>query len=155
IYDKIDELVEEELGGVPEAAHESFPASVVRSGRQSVTIVVGSLVVTVRGFLLGLVHFVASRVGTVVTALAGGWRLGFELTTNAFDRRGLLRIRDRHRFMAGRKLRVLGFAVPTYFLLAVPFVAVVVFPAAAAGGTILTRELCPGPPSTEPPPSQV
>ena len=152
IYDKIDELVEEELGGVPEAPHESFPASVVRSARQSVTIVVVSLVVTVSAFLLGLVPFVGWMVGPVLTALMGGWLLGFELTTNAFDRRGLLRIRDRHRFMAGRKLRVLGFAVPTYFLLAVPFVAVVVFPAATAGGTVLTRELCPGPPSAEPPP---
>src|SRR5699024_11805159 len=65
IYDKIDELVEEELGGVPEAAHEAFPASVVRSSRQSVAVVVVSLVVTVSALLLGLMPVVGGMVGRV------------------------------------------------------------------------------------------
>lgn len=151
IYDKIGELVEEELGGAPEAPEESLPASVVRSVRQSVAIVAVSLAVTVTAFLLGFIPFVGWMTGPALTALMGGWLLGVELTSDAFDRRGLLRVRDRRRFMATRRLRVLGFAVPTYFLLAIPFVAVAVFPAAAAGGTILARELCPEPPSTEQP----
>lgn len=154
IYDKIGELVEEELGGAPEAPEESLFASVMRSIRQSVAIVVVSLTVTVVAFLLGLIPLVGWIMGPVLTALMGGWLLGIELTTDAFDRRGLLRVRDRRRSMAARRLRVLGFAIPTYFLLAVPFVAVAVFPAAAAGGTILARELSPADPSapTERPP---
>lgn len=154
IYDKIGELVEEELGGAPEAPEESLVASLVRSIRQSVAIVAVSLTVTVAAFLLGLVPFVGWIAGPVLTALMGGWLMGIELTSDAFDRRGLLRVRDRRRFMAARRLRVLGFAIPAYFLLAVPFVAVAVFPAAAAGGTILARELCPEPPSAEQPPSK-
>ena len=43
--------------------------------------------------------------------------------------------------MQRRRWRVLGFSVPCFLLLAIPFVAVVVFPVATAGGVFLTREL--------------
>ena len=38
-------------------------------------------------------------------------------------------------------MRVLGLAVPTFLLLAMPFVGVVVFPIATAAGTLLARQL--------------
>lgn len=150
VYDKIAELVEEELGGAPEEPDESLAAAALRGIRQSVGIVIVSLAVTLAVFLIGLVPFVGWIVGPVLAAVTGGWLLGIELVANAFDRRGLLRIRDRRRYMATRRLRVLGFAIPTYFLLAVPFLAVVVFPAATAGATVLTRDLLPAaPPEAE------
>jgi CysZ protein len=43
--------------------------------------------------------------------------------------------------MGTRRLHVWGFAAPTFALLAVPFLAIVVFPAAAAGSALLAREL--------------
>lgn len=151
VYDKIAELVEDELGGAPEEPDESLAASAVRAVRQSVGIVVVSLAVTLAVFLLGLVPLVGWAVGPVLAAVTGGWLLGIELVANAFDRRGLVRVRDRRRYMATRRLRVLGFAIPTYFLLAVPFLAVVVFPAATAGATVLARDLLPAaPPETQP-----
>lgn len=146
IYDKIAEMVEEDLGGAPEAPEESLAASVARAIRQSIGMVLVSLTVTVCAFLIGLVPLVGWLIGPVLTAVMGGWLLGIELTASAFDRRGLLLVRDRRRFMGLRRMRVLGFAIPTYFLLAIPFVAVVVFPAATAGGTILARELLPAEP---------
>jgi CysZ protein len=36
---------------------------------------------------------------------------------------------------------VLGFAMPTFLLMAIPFASVVVFPVATAGGTLLARQL--------------
>ena len=151
IYDKIAELVEEELGGAPEEPDESLVATAVRAIRQSVAIVLVSLAVTLVVFLIGLVPFAGWILGPVLAAVTGGWLLGIELVANAFDRRGLLRISDRRRYMATRRLRVLGFAVPTYFLLAMPFLAVVVFPAATAGATVLSRDLLPAaPPETQP-----
>ncbi|MGW5880182.1 EI24 domain-containing protein [Nocardiopsis terrae] len=152
IYDRIAELVEQELGGAPEAPEESLMASMARAVRQSVVIVLVSLTVTVCAFLIGLVPLVGWIAGPVLTAVMGGWLLGIELTAPAFDRRGLLRIRDRRHSMGTRRMRTLGFAVPTYFLLAIPFVAVAVFPAATAGGTILARELLPGAPEGHQPP---
>ena len=143
VYDRIAELVEQELGGAPEAQDESLAAGVARAIRQSLGIVLVSLVVTVCAFLLGLIPLLGWLIGPVLTAVMGGWLLCIELTASAFDRRGLLLVSDRRRFMGTRRWRALGFAVPTYFLLAIPFVAVAVFPAATAGGTILARELLP------------
>lgn len=146
VYDKVGELVEQELGDAPQAPDESIVTSATRSVRQSVGVIAVSLLVTVAVFVIGFVPFAGQVAGPVLAALFGGWVLAVELTGNAFERRGLPYIRDRRRFMRTRRLRVLGFAVPTYFLLAVPLVAIVTFPAAAAGGTILARELAPGPP---------
>lgn len=143
IYDKIAEMVEEEMGGAPEAFEEPLIASIIRATRQAVALVLVSLVVTLCAFLLGLIPVVGWVLGPVLTAVMGGWLLCIELVAGAFDRRGLLRLRDRRHHMGGRRWRVLGFSIPTYFLLAVPFVAVAVFPAATAGGTILARELLP------------
>ncbi|SIO84982.1 EI24 domain-containing protein [Nocardiopsis sp. JB363] len=148
IYDKIAEMVEEEMGGAPEAPEESVLASMARAAGQAIALVAITLVVTIGAFLLGLIPVVGWILGPVLTAVMGGWLLGIELTTSAFDRRGLLRIRDRHSHMRHRRCRVLGFTIPTYFLMAIPFVAIVVFPAATAGGTILARELLPEQPES-------
>jgi CysZ protein len=77
----------------------------------------------------------------VLSAVFGGWMLGIELVGAPFERRGLLRLSDRRAAMQVRRFRVLGFAVPTFLLLAIPFVGVVVFPVATAAGTILARQL--------------
>ncbi|WP_304453577.1 EI24 domain-containing protein [Nocardiopsis sp. YSL2] len=141
IYDKIGELVEKELGHAPEPYEEPLAASIARAVRQGLVIVFASLLVTVVVFAIGFVPLAGQVVGAVLAAVLGGWLLGIELVGGAFDRRAMLRLRDRQRFLRTRRLRTLGFSVPTYFLLAIPFVAVAVFPAAAAGGTILARQL--------------
>ncbi|XKK37492.1 EI24 domain-containing protein [Nocardiopsis sp. ARC36] len=147
IYDKITELVEEELGNAPEEPDESLMASMWRAVRQSLVIVAVSLLVSVLVLVVGFVPLVGPVVGPVLAALLGGWLLAIELLASAFDRRRLTTIRDRREHMARRRMRVLGFAVPTYLLLAIPFVAVVVFPAATAAGAILTRDLVPSGPA--------
>ncbi|WP_159941892.1 MULTISPECIES: EI24 domain-containing protein [unclassified Nocardiopsis] len=146
IYDKITELVEQELGNAPEGPEEPLMASVWRAVRQSLAIVATSLLVTVSVFVVGFVPLAGQVAGPVLAAVLGGWLLAIELVAGGFDRRGMLTIRERRRHLGTRRMRVLGFAVPTYFLLAVPFVAIVVFPAATAGGAILTRDLLPGGP---------
>jgi CysZ protein len=87
------------------------------------------------------VPVVGQTVVPVLSAIFGGWMLGIELVGAPFERRGLLRLADRRAAMRVRRLRVLGFAVPTFLLLAIPFAGVVVFPVATAGGTILARQL--------------
>ncbi|WP_026127529.1 EI24 domain-containing protein [Nocardiopsis lucentensis] len=141
VYDKIGELVEERLGNPPEGSDEPLMASIVRAIRQSLGIILMSLLVTLVVFGIGFIPLVGQVVGAVLAAVLGGWLLAIELLAGAFDRRNMLLVRDRRRYMGTRRLRVLGYAVPTYFLLAIPFVAIAVFPAAAAGGTILAREL--------------
>ena len=43
--------------------------------------------------------------------------------------------------MRRRRARVLGLTIPTFLMLAVPLVGVVVFPVATAAGTLLARQL--------------
>ncbi|WP_394344516.1 EI24 domain-containing protein [Haloactinospora alba] len=154
LYDKIAEEVDDELGNAPQESDEGVVGSVLRSVRQSLVLVLISAVVAVALFAGGFVPVLGQTVIPVVSVLFGSWLLGAELVGAAFDRRGLLRLRDRQRHMRGRRMRVLGFAVPTYLMLAVPFLAIVVFPAASAGGTVLARNLVPQPQQQQPVPPQ-
>ena len=58
-----------------------------------------------------------------------------------FERRNRLTLAERRAAMRKQRARVLGFAVPTFFLLAIPLAGVVVFPIATAAGTLLARQL--------------
>ncbi len=161
LYDKISEDVEEVLGNAPPEDDEPLVSSALRGIRQSLTLVLISLVVAIPLFAAGFIPVVGQTVVPVISTIVGAWLLCAEMVASAFDRRGLRKLRDRQRHMSGHKARVLGFSVPTFLLLAIPFVAVAVFPAAAAGGTILARQILPqghdqgrpggeGPPQAQP-----
>ena len=140
LYDKLSESVEREFGDVPEL-DESVARGVLRALRQALALIsvaiLGALVLFGSGFL----PIIGQTVAPVLSAIFGGWMLGIELVGAPFERRGMLRLSDRRAAMRVRRFRVLGFAVPTFLLLAIPFVGVVIFPVATAGGTILARQL--------------
>jgi CysZ protein len=140
IYDKISEYVEREFGPTP-TYDEPLVRGVGRSIRQSLALIGVSAAGALPLFLAGFIPVVGQSVVPVVAAMFGGWLLAIELLGGPFERRGLLAVRERRTAMRRRRLHVLGFAAPTFALLAVPFLAIVVFPAAAAGGTLLAREL--------------
>ena len=133
LYDKLSESVEREFGDVPEL-EENVARGVLRALRQALALIAVSIVGALLLFATGFLPVVGQTVVPVLSAIFGGWMLGIE-------RRGMLRLSDRRAAMRARRLRVLGFAVPTFLLLAIPFVGVVVFPVATAGGTILARQL--------------
>lgn len=149
-YEKIAELVEAELGDAPEEIEEteqievtgeSAARSIRRSVGQSIGLVLVSLAGAIIFALLGLVPVIGQTVIPVLSTIFGAWMLCIELISTPFQRRGLRTIADRRRAMRRRRAHTLGFAVPTFLLLAIPFVSVLVFPAAAAGGTMLARDL--------------
>jgi CysZ protein len=140
LYDKLSESVEREFGDVPEL-EENVARGVLRALRQALVLIAVSIVGALLLFATGFLPVVGQTVVPVLSAIFGGWMLGIELVGAPFERRGLLRLSDRRAAMRVRRLRVLGFAVPTFLLLAIPFVGVVVFPVATAGGTILARQL--------------
>ena len=140
LYDKLSESVEREFGEVPEL-DETVARGVVRALRQAVILIAVSIVGALLLFATGFLPIVGQIVAPVLSALFGGWMLGIELVGAPFERRGLLGLSDRRAAMRVRRFRVLGFAVPTFLLLAIPFAGVVVFPVATAGGTILARQL--------------
>lgn len=140
-YDKIAEFAEAELGDPPEEREEPLASSIKRSIGQSLLLLLASLIGTIAFAVLGLLPVVGTIVVPVLSAIFGGWLLTIELMSSSFERRGLTAIADRRSAMANRRWRAIGFGVPTFLLLAVPFVSIIVFPAAAAGATILAREL--------------
>jgi CysZ protein len=116
-----------------------------RAVRQSLALVAISVLGGLLLLLAGFVPVLGQTLVPVVSAVFGGWMLCTELVGSAFERRGQLRLSQRRAAMRRRRARVLGFAVPTFLLLAVPFAAVVVFPVAMAAGTILARDLLASP----------
>jgi CysZ protein len=140
LYDKLSASVEREFGDVPEL-NESVARGLARALRQAFALISVAIIGALMLFAIGFVPVVGQTVVPVLSAIFGGWMLGIELVGAPFERRGLLRLADRRAAMRARRLRVLGFAVPTLLLLAIPFVGVVVFPVATAGGTLLARQL--------------
>ena len=141
IYDKISESVDAELGGGGQVAEESLVSGAGRAVRQSLALIGISALVTPVLFVAGFVPIAGQFVVPVVSACFGGWMICLELVGSTFDRRGLVRLADRRAAMRRRRARALGFGVPTFLLLAIPFVGVVVFPVATAGATVLARDL--------------
>jgi CysZ protein len=140
LYDKLSESVEQGFGEVPELK-ESAARGLFRALRQAVTLIAVAMLGALMLFAIGFVPVVGQTFVPVLSATFGGWILAIELVGAPFERRGLLRLSDRRAAMRARRFRVLGFAVPTFLLLAIPFAGVVVFPIATAGGTLLARQL--------------
>lgn len=140
-YDKIAEFTESELGDPPGELDEPIVSSIKRSIGQAVVTVLASLIGSIVFALLGFIPVIGTIVVPVISTIFGGWLLTIELMSPAFERRGLTAIADRRMRMGSRRWRSIGFGVPTFLLLAVPFVSIVAFPAAAAGATILARDL--------------
>jgi len=141
LYDLISESVDHDLPNPPPASDERLVRSLARGLRQSAALIAVSAALAVLLFAAGLVPVVGQVAVPVVSALAGGWLLGIELVGSALERRQVLTLRGRRALLRRRRARVLGLCVPTFLLLAVPFVGVVVFPVATAAGTLLARQL--------------
>jgi CysZ protein len=140
LYDKLSESVEREFGEVPEL-DENLARGIFRALRQALGLIAVAALGALLLFATGFLPVIGQTVIPVISAIFGGWMLGIELVGSPFERRGLLQLADRRAAMRTQRLRVLGFAVPTFLLLAIPFAGVVVFPIATAGGTLLARQL--------------
>lgn len=151
VYDAISEAVDRAYPGAPPELDEPVATMVARTVRQTVGLVAVSAVGAVVFFGVGFVPVVGQVVAAVGGAVFGGWMLVVELVGSPLERRGVLTVRGRRRTLARRRWRSLGLGVPSFLLLSVPFVAVVVFPVATAAGTLLARQLLDEP--TEPGPA--
>lgn len=141
IYDRISEAVDAELSGALPSTDEPWTSSVPRALRQSAVLIIISVAAALPLFLAQFIPAVGQTVVPVIAACFGGWMLCFELIGPSFERRGQPRLAQRRAAMQRRRWRTLGFSVPCFLLLAIPFLAVVIFPVATAGGVLLTRDL--------------
>lgn len=141
LYDLISEFVDREFPGSPTPVEERLSTGLARAVRQSVALIAVSAVGAVIFLLLGLVPVVGAVVAAIGSAVFGGWMLCLELVGSALERRHVFTIGGRRGLLRARRARVLGLGVPAFLLLSIPFVGIVVFPAATAAGTILARQL--------------
>jgi CysZ protein len=90
-------------------------------------------------FALGFLPAVGQTAVPVLAACVAGYFLTFEMTSIAFERRGVHR---RRRFALLRRNRLLsvGFGVAVFVVFLIPLGAVLAMPGAVAGGTLLARE---------------
>lgn len=137
-YEKISEAVEDSLGGVPGAIDLTWYQELGRSLRDSLRLVLLSALVGIPLFLCGFIPVVGQTVIPVIGALVGGWFLAIELVGVPFARRGL-GMRDRVRVLGGQRWTAVAFGACVFVAFLIPFGAVLVMPAAVAGGTLLAR----------------
>jgi CysZ protein len=139
-YEAIARSVEDErggvIGGVDLPWHRELRRSIIDSSR----LLLVSACIAVPLFLGGFIPVAGQTVVPVLGAFVGGWFLALELVAFAFNRRGL-RLPDRRRALRGRRALTLGFGVAVFCCFLIPLGAVLVMPAAVAGGTLLARQV--------------
>jgi CysZ protein len=140
-YEHIAETVEDtHLGGVPEAERVTWLKSAAVGVRDAILLVGLAILLAVPLFAAGFIPVVGQTVVPVLAVCVNATLLGIELTGIPFTRRGL-KLDVRRRVLRKRRAVTLGFAVPTYLLCLIPLAALVVLPAAMAGGTVLAHRL--------------
>ena len=109
-----------------------------RGLRDGVLLVLRSLMVTVLLLLAGFLPVVGQTVVPVLLTLVTTWFLALELVAVPFSRRGW-ELKQRRELLSTRRALVLGLGTPATPLCAVPLAAIIVMPAAFAGGVLLAR----------------
>jgi len=142
-YEKISELVEAQFGGVPGAVEVPWWRSLRHSLTDSARLVAMSVLVGISLFAAGFIPVVGQTAVPVIGALTGGWFLALELVGAPFYRRGL-RLPQRRAALRRRRPLALGFGVAVFCCFLIPLGAVLIMPAAVAGGTLLAREVVHG-----------
>ena len=139
-YEKISGRVESQLGGSTTAADLPFWSEFGRGIAESIRLIALSAVIGIPLFVAGFIPGIGQTVVPVIGALVGGWFLAIELVGVPFTRRGL-KLRDRRRILRRHRPLALGFGASVFVCFLIPGGAVLVMPAAVAGGTMLARRI--------------
>ena len=137
-YEKISEQVEARCGGVPNEVEQPFWRSLGRSIVDSLRLVGLSILIGLPLFLGGFIPVVGQIVIPVIAAVVGGWILALELVAVPFQRRGQ-RLPGRRQVLRANRPTALGFGVAVFCCFLIPLGAVLIMPAAVAGGALLAR----------------
>ena len=134
-YERISELVENRHGGVPDAEGTRWWLNVWDSLR----LIGFSVLVGIPLFAAGFIPVVGQFVVPVIGALFGGWVLALELVGVPFSRRGM-RLGDRRRALRRHRPLAIGFGAVVFVCFLIPLGAILLMPAAVAGGALLARK---------------
>ena len=138
-YERISELIEDRFGGVPDAVEVVWWRSLGRSLVDSLRLIALSVLLGIPLLLIGFIPVVGQVLGLALGGAVGGWLLAVELTGVPFQRRGR-RLRHRREALRADRPAALGFGVAVFACFLIPLGAVLLMPAAVAGGTLLSRK---------------
>ncbi|APU12324.1 MULTISPECIES: EI24 domain-containing protein [Actinoalloteichus] len=139
IYESISEEIDEQLGGDVGESQTGWFSSLVAGLGDALRMLLRSLIWAVVLLCLGFIPILGLIV-PLLAVLVGSWLLALEITSLPMGRRGIGLV-DCRRTMRRRRMLALGFGLPNYLLMLIPFAALIVTPAALAGGTVLARTL--------------
>lgn len=138
-YEAINGRVEAEYGPVL-ADERGFWAGVGQSAVDALRLLLTTVPLGVLLFAIGFIPLVGAVLALVLGAFVGGWFLAVEVMAYPFNRRGI-RYGQYRKLLKKRRSMTYGFGLATFLLFLIPLGAVLIMPAAVAGGTLLAREV--------------
>ncbi|MDX2025659.1 EI24 domain-containing protein [Microcella sp.] len=134
-YERIWRAAERELGDFTPS-----PVRFWRSFGDALLLVLRAMGFALITGIVGLIPVVGSVTAAVLGPVLAGHLIARELTTRAFEARGITAA-DRARLLRGSRARELGFGVATQLFFLIPGGAIAVMPAAVVGATHLARSV--------------
>ncbi|MBK8448076.1 MAG: EI24 domain-containing protein [Micropruina sp.] len=141
LYDRISEQIDAHAGSFDRSPDDGPLRALWSTLTQLAKVVAITVPVGAALVLIGLIPVVGGVLSAIGAALFGGWMITLELVGSAAGRRGLRTLGQRHQLLRRNPWLILGFGVPTFLLVSIPALALLVFPIATASSTLLTRRL--------------
>jgi CysZ protein len=139
-YEYIAERIEDDLGVTVGHADRSWWGQFLSGLRDGLVLLLRSLLFTVPLFLAGFLPVVGQSVVPVLVALVTGWFMALEVVAVPFYRRGI-GLRGRTAMIRRRRMLAVGLGLPAALLCMIPLLAIVVMPAAFAGGVLVALDV--------------
>jgi CysZ protein len=138
-YERIAERIEDDLGVTPAQLDLPWSRQLATGARDGVVLLIRSLIFGIPLFLAGFLPVVGQSVVPVLAALETGWFMALEVVAVPFYRRGI-GLRRRTALLRRRRMLAIGLGLPAALLCMVPLLAIVVMPAAFAGGVLVALD---------------
>jgi CysZ protein len=138
-YERIAEQIEDDLGVTVEQLDLSWWKQFLAGVRDGIVLLLRSAIFTVPLFLAGFLPVVGQSVVPVLVALETGWFMALEVVAVPFYRRGI-GLRRRTAMLRRRRMLAVGLGLPAALLCMIPLMAIVVMPAAFAGGVLVALD---------------
>lgn len=138
-YERIAERIEDELGVTQGHLDLSWTRQLLSGIRDGIVLLLRSVLFTIPLFLAGFVPVVGQTLVPVLVALVTAWFMALEVVAVPFYRRGIA-LRRRTAMLRRRRMLAVGLGLPAALLCMIPLLAVVVMPAAFAGGVLVALD---------------
>jgi CysZ protein len=138
-YEHIAERIEDELGVAEGHLDLPWRKQLWWGIRDGILSLLRSLMFTIPLFVAGFLPVVGQSVVPVLVALVTGWFVALEVVGVPFYRRGI-GLRRRTVILRRRRMLAVGLGLPAALLCMIPLLAIVVMPAAFAGGVLVALD---------------